>query len=237
MKKSIIVILISAVLLITGIVLLLFNNKKEKIEYIGIYKKDDVVINVYQYTDEKIYFTGSNKLYGLAYIEDGVATGEVAQYTYKFTKEDDNIKLESNNENIPSGVYIKEEGSEEKVTINYIFDSWYGDSKIFDSKYNGLYQNDNGTIMMYPIADKQVMVIITTKNGDLKNSFIESADNYLVKSFKEMSYGIIVKDDEIEFVTMNESEVQPDDVYNGIYKKVRKLEMEDVINNEILYFY
>ena len=111
MKKSLIYIVIALLLIVGGAIGFLFLfPSSNKNPFLGIYRNNDITINVYQYEESRIYFTGTNDLYGMADItetadKEKVAIGQVDTFVYELSLEDGNLRLKSNNDKIPSGLY------------------------------------------------------------------------------------------------------------------------------------
>ena len=165
MKKIYISLLITGIILIVlGIIL--FQKSKvdgEVINFTGKYIDSNNEVNIYQNNNDNLYFVISNNIYGMAKINNNVATGTSFNNSYTFTIKNDEIKVESDNKEI-QGNYKKINN----ITYDEFLKILFVDEQYFDSNYNGIYDDGKYKIIMYQIDSEHVIIFA---DGLEKNKF------------------------------------------------------------------
>ena len=233
---TIIILMLLLILIIFGFV---FYNKKEtsvspensnveqkSYKFNGLFKNNNKALLLYE-EDNNIYYVGFfdyPNVYTMGVLKknNNVAFGKI-----NITLKDNTINIQ--NDSILEGIYSKEK----EITFEELWNLGYGDTKLFDSKYNGKYQDENGIIMIYQVDDKTARVLIDYENEKVSYKFPINEFGSLAYFNGEKKYDISYLDssDTIIFSRKaNDSEAK-DDFH--LINKVSNISMKDVINSNV----
>ncbi len=256
---------ISFVILIVGVVLVLFglyysnnneynnvpiiptptptNDPNEIVEvdslepYSGIFSSENGDIYLYQVNDSLLLFAIKKDVYGKAEISNGEAKGLIiengTETNYIIKKIDSSIQITTDGTTINSGNYQKKEN----ISIVKYYEYLFGNRKYFVSSYNGIYDNNGIKMYMFQIDDKHVEVLIDSDENSMKNVFEIIDNNVLNASNSEEIYTLTINANEIIWETASYESDSVDNIYNGKFTKDKKITMEDVLLNRVMYFY
>ena len=203
------------------------NNEEKKEDvpttsFNGIYIKGKTSMKLFV-KNNKLYFNIVNGNDGVASgdadISGNTAEGSIIDSNYKFTSNNNNIILETNNSSIESGEYTKNK----EYTINDYYTDNYGDINYSTSEINGLYEQNNNKLYIYQINSTTISFIAEVGNNHISSDCQKDAKGIYVTSIFDNTYNIKIDKDTV-LVTSTEKE------FNGQYTKKQSLTIEEIIN-------
>ncbi len=205
-----------------------------KYPYTGIYENGEILIYLYQFDDEYVYFSISNSFYGRAMINSDKAEGmiifDIPSANYVFSLNENDLNVETDSDKVPSGLYTRKGG----LTISRFFELTFGgNSSNFNSKYNGLYQSGINTIYMYQLDEKHVKVIIFNDVNNLKLECEINENGELVGKIALNTYTIRLNNDGLTLSMDGKSSSD----FSGDYIKNKTITMIDFLKNDVLFYY
>ena len=228
--------IISLVILIFGIICILlgvFIYKKNGNDIVypfnGLYQSGNDNLYIYQNDYDQIYYYIKSAT-GYASIDGKVANGKGLNFKYSFTLDNSSIVLETNNDQINSGTYQKIAD----LSLEEYYEVVFGDYSLINSKHNGLYESEKGTVYLIQTSDNQVLVVLSQSNNYLNTEFIIRGNYYEVE--KKNAKFVIYFDEEhkyILFETIDDINNRYNNCYDGKYIKKSDISIKELLNNYI----
>ena len=228
-----IIILISILLLIIVGFVYYNNNSKEKenginnITFNGIYKNNNMAIWLYE-DDNNVYYLSSLD-YPMIYTrgklkkENNKALGNLNITIYE-----NSITVQ--NSNVLNGTYNKNK----EITFEEFWNSGYGDTSLFNTKYNGKYESGINSVSIYQDSETEARVIINTSKEKVSYQFSISEHGSLMYFTNEYKWYVTYnKDDKNKVIIRKEKIGSNEEVYSYLLTKVSNINMKDVINSEV----
>ena len=212
------------------------NNYK----YSGIYSNGKIELYLYQIDDDKLYFAIDSGIYGRAIVTEDYAEGTRASYgkgfDYKFTLTNGKLNVDTDDTSIDNGLYEKKESITPKKYYSKISDNY----NLLYSKYNGKYKKGKVEVNMFQIEEKSVYVIIldNERGGSMKRVFYIDDENTISSSTNNEVNTIKIEKDNIIFETsiINKNNFSYNS-FDGEYTFEKNVTIDDIIGNEVLYYF
>lgn len=207
MKKiALILSIIGGILIVYGIIYSLFLNKSQASpsdednivfipQYSGKYSNSERTIYLYKANRDEVYFIISDDIFGKAYL-DSYDAATINGTLYKFIETSKGLTVESDNKEV-NGLYKRDSD----ITFEEFYGLEYGDAKLFDSEYSGVYSNDSIRIWMYQSTINEVVAFINNNSKKEIVRFTINSDKTLSESNNK--YAISLHDEYILFAINN----------------------------------
>lgn len=196
----------------------------ETAKYSGIFANDTNKIKLYELADNKVYFnivSQNGVSEGYADKNGETIVGEIFN-KYTFVIKENGIEFTTTDENLVQGLYAKEGD----YTKEAFYLDKYGDYNLINSQYNGKFELEGATIFMYQSEEKKVRVVIEKGLSSSDISYDIMDDATLHGTIFEEEYSIKLEGDSLVFTT-----IKGDKTFDGTYKKIVTLTMDDILAN------
>ena len=191
-------------------------------KYNGIYKLNNCEFRVLHIDDNisyRIYIGNELRGNGSSSLEDNKLDSD----DFKFEFKDSSLVLKSKVDDIPSGEYKKDSG----YSTDEIYADYVGEVSLFDSNYNGKYENEKITIYSIQSQEDEVKVSYTTEEESV-GMYLEKKDkDYFATDFFDKKYEVKYNDDTLSFTTISEDEKES--TVDGEYTRKGKMTKEEAI--------
>ncbi len=244
-KVKYLFIIIGIILLLFGIIFILKNNNKEQNKntneeinekiypFNGVFKNENKVIYMYQCDENNAFVSSKDGNIKMRLMIDAkaenIAKGYLDIDECNFEINDEILKIETNNDRLQNGDYKKESS----ISAEEFFEVLIGKTDYFnEKKYNGLYKLENSNLYMFQYSNDEVYVIIDSDKGSYMNKAYISDENNLFMGDFSSNYQIVLDKDSLTFiiVSKNEMSTSSDDIFDGLYTKVKEITPLDVIS-------
>ena len=235
-KKTILPIIVSILIIFIILIALIFFlsrntsktneiDKTKTYEFNGLYKNDNKAILLYEEDDNVYYVTfieyPNVYNYGKLTKENNKAVGNINII------ENDN-SIEVNDSTMLKGKYSKDKG----VSFEEFWTIGFGDTNLFNSKYNETYENDDITVIVFQTKENVARVLII-KDKEIFSSNFSITDSgsllYVDNKFKyDISYSSDKKTDRIAITKKNLDSNKEE--YDYLLNKISDVTMKDFIN-------
>ena len=236
------IIIVIIILIIAGAILMIFKNKdSEEDEFAnfpnaGIYENNNNYIWIYQNDSEYVYFISSKDneskdYYGKLELRGNTATGVASGKEYSITFNENKLSFTSNNQEIPNGEYA----NKKKMKLYDYFKLGYGDLDFFESKYNGIFKNENNEVIeMYQAMESQEKVFLLLNDVRIVNDFEIMEENKFSMQTSKYIYNMELFGDKL---ILKKTNLETNQEIESIFVKSEKMTIEEAISNDLLYFY
>lgn len=199
-----------------------------KSDFNGVYKNGDITLKVHAKTkNELIYFAETDEGSASGYLE---LNGSEAKYDFfdeviTFKMDGKNLIISNNRDNalLTSGTYIRESD----YSVDDLYTEHYGDLKLIDNKYNGLFTNNDDYIYTYQKSDNQIGVFAFVTNGSTNCNFTLKKDNSASCDIFDTKYEITFDGNKITYEVIDSEDSSNN--YKGTFKKERSFTKEEII--------
>ena len=248
-KLSLFLIFIGLILMTSGIVYASFNNNsnenkegnnnseiqidKKEISINGVYQLDDLVVKVLKVEEVNINniskggyisFSVNGNYKGILDKKGNKYISSLFEEEIEFDFKENSVFLTFNkealeeNKNFKNGLFKKTKDYTEK---DYFEDN-IGNSELFFSKYNGIYEYDGKSIYVFQKDLDKVYVYIVGKSQNSHGSFITVGSTYLIDKTNDNRLNDLY-DENVEFILFNADTLEfNSNEYNdftGVYTK------------------
>lgn len=216
--------IIGLISVIYGICSLLFldnTNTSTNIEFTGKYTSTSGNIYIYEDSDNKIYFTINNEIYGKADFDKNKIIGIVNEVSYEFTLNGNTLDVKTSNLTV-NGQYKKEK----TLTLEEFYSLNYGDMELLNVSINGKYISDKMEIIIYQAKKDEILGYIKDKGKTLILKFTVDSSGQLNSSNSNDSYIMSVRENKLLYTFEGDLDfVQEELMFDGrvTYKDVLEL--------------
>ncbi|MBP5683804.1 MAG: hypothetical protein J6X02_00930 [Bacilli bacterium] len=194
----------------------------------GVYKLDDVTVVLFgKDSNNKLYYdisSGTNSSSGDASVLGTSAEAEIFDTTFKFTINNGNLELTTNDEKFKSGTYNKISD----YKINDFYNDHYGKEEFIDTKYNGDYSNDTTKVYVYQESESEVRIYFMGTAGLHDISYEIKDDGSLYSKFFDDEYTVTFEGDKMTYTSKKGDGSKNE--FDGTYTKVKSLSLEEIVD-------
>jgi hypothetical protein len=195
-------------------------------KYNGIYKLNNYefrILHVDDYISSLFYDGDELKGMDSSIFEEDTNKIELSDFKLEF--KDDVIAVKGNNKELPSGDFKKVSGySTDEIYADYI-----GELDFYDSDFNGLYENESGTVYSIQLEDKRVKIYYANDEEDVSVELDAQENNSFMEDLFGTKYEAKYDNNELKLSVIDED--GNSSKASGIYTKKAKLTKEEVIKN------
>ncbi len=189
-------------------------------KYNGVYANGDKELKLF-YDGERFRYIIAESTSGYLELKEDKWISDMFGGKVIVTINDDTAEYVDEAEPENNGTYKKVR----EYTLEDYFNNGRGNTKYFDTKFNGHYKTDTAEMYTYQLDEEKVRVIIITEKSNLDIEFDIKEDGSLYDSFFDDIYVITFDAEGNATYTTQVGEKE----YDAVYKKLGKVSLEELV--------